>query len=109
VIVDGVTREALVHVPAAATRTPSPAIFAFHMRGGSMKSAAASFAYHKHWPEAIVVYSQGLQTADNPAEPAKTKAGWQSNPGEQNDCDLKLFDGAKQFGNGPGERKTYAQ
>ena len=60
--VDGVTREALVYAPAAAKTTPSPVVFAFHGHGGTMKHAATKFAYQKHWPEAIVVYMQGLNT-----------------------------------------------
>ena len=60
--VDGVGREALVYAPAAAKTTPSPLVFAFHGHGGTMKYAAAKFAYHKHWPDAIVVYMQGLNT-----------------------------------------------
>ena len=61
--VDGVSREALVYAPAAAKTTPSPVVFAFHGHGGTMKYAAAKFAYHKHWPEAIVVYMQGTEHA----------------------------------------------
>jgi len=86
--VDGVAREALVHLPATAQSTPSPVLFAFHMRGGTMQQAAASFAYHKHWPEAIVLYMQGLDNDDTKT----VKPGWQSHLGEDNDRDLKFFD-----------------
>jgi polyhydroxybutyrate depolymerase len=60
--IEGVTREALVYVPPAAKTTPSPVVFAFHGHGGTMKGAATTFAYHRHWPEAIAVYMQGLNT-----------------------------------------------
>ena len=60
--VDGVTREALVYVPATAKTHPCPVVFAFHGHGGTMRNAANKFACHKFWPEAIVVYMQGLDT-----------------------------------------------
>ena len=56
------TREALVYAPATTKTDPSPVVFAFHGHGGTMKFAATKFAYHKHWPEAIAVYMQGLKT-----------------------------------------------
>ena len=57
--VDGVDRQALVYIPAAADKEQAPVVFAFHGHGGTMAHAARTFAYHKHWPEAIVVYMQG--------------------------------------------------
>ena len=41
-----------------------------------MRYAAAKFAYHKHWPEAIVVYMQGLNTPGRSPTPlARDPAG----------------------------------
>lgn len=90
--VDGVTREALVYVPAEAKTTAAPVVFAFHGHGGTMRHAAATFAFHKHWPEAIVVYMQGLNTPGRLTDPEGKKPGWQSTVGDQNDRDLKFFD-----------------
>jgi polyhydroxybutyrate depolymerase len=90
--IDGVTREALVYVPAAAAKTASPLVFAFHGHGGTMKHAAATFAYQKHWPEAIAVYMQGLNTPGQLTDPEGKKPGWQKAAGEQKDRDLKFFD-----------------
>ena len=42
--VDGVTREALVYVPAQAKTTAAPVVFAFHGHGGTMRHAAATIA-----------------------------------------------------------------
>jgi poly(3-hydroxybutyrate) depolymerase len=53
--VDGVVRQALVYVPPQAATNPCPVVFAFHGHGGSMQNAVRSFAYHREWPEAIVV------------------------------------------------------
>ena len=90
--VDGVTREALVYVPAAARTSPRPVVFAFHGHGGSMQNAARMFAYHQHWPEAIVVYMQGLPTPGRLTDPEGKKAGWQHSLGDQKDRDLHFFD-----------------
>jgi polyhydroxybutyrate depolymerase len=91
-MVDGVTREALIYVPEAARTTPAPVVFAFHGHGGTMRNAARSFAYHTRWPEAIVVYMQGLNTPGILTDPEGKRPGWQSKVGDQNDRDLKFFD-----------------
>ena len=90
--VDGVVREALVHVPAKAKSEATPVVFAFHGHGGTMAHAARSFAYHTQWPEALVVYPQGLNTAGKLTDPDGKKPGWQSAPGELGDRDVKFFD-----------------
>ncbi len=88
--VDGVSREALVHLPAGAAA--APLVFVFHGHGGSMRNAARSFALHEHWPEAVVVYPQGLNTPGQLTDPEGRKPGWQSRPGDQGDRDLRFFD-----------------
>jgi len=90
--VDGVEREGLMHLPANATTQPVPLVFAFHGHGGSMRQAARSFALHTLWPEAAVVYLQGLNTPGRLSDPEGRKAGWQHDRGEQGDRDLKFFD-----------------
>lgn len=90
--VDGVAREALVHVPALAKTQPVPVVFAFHGHGGTMQNAARTFRCHALWPEAIVVYPQGLNTPGQLTDPEGKKPGWQPAPGEQGDRDLKFFD-----------------
>ena len=86
------TREALLHIPAAAKTTPAPVVFAFHGHGGTMRRAAAMFDYHHVWPEAIVVYMQGLNTPGRLTDPEGKRPGWQNVPGGQGDRDLKFFD-----------------
>ena len=90
--VEGTTREALVYAPAAAKTAPSPVVFAFHGHGGTMRHAATKFAVHQHWPEAIVVYMQGLNTPGILTDPQGKKPGWQKTFGDQDDRDLKFFD-----------------
>jgi polyhydroxybutyrate depolymerase len=93
--VDGLERKALVHAPVAATTaattTAAPLVFAFHGHGGSMKNAAERFALHKLWPEALVVYMQGLPVAGI-TDPEGKLPGWQKAPGDEGDRDLHFFD-----------------
>jgi polyhydroxybutyrate depolymerase len=90
--VDGVRREALVYVPANAKSQPAPLIFGFHGHGGNMNNAARQYHFQTLWPEAIVVYPQGLPTPGKLTDPEGKKQGWQSGPGDQGDRDLKFFD-----------------
>lgn len=90
--IDNVERQALVYVPERAQTEASPVLFAFHGHGGTMQHAARTFAYHKHWPEAICIYMQGLNTPGKLTDPEGKKPGWQSSIGDQSDRDLKFFD-----------------
>lgn len=90
--VAGVAREALVHVPPGARATNTPVVFVFHGHGGNSRQAARSFALERHWPEAIVVYPQGLNTPGRLTDPEGKKPGWQAATGDQDDRDLKFFD-----------------
>lgn len=90
--VDGVKREALVYVPDSAKQKSCPLVFAWHGHGGSMQQAARSFRIHEEWPDAIVIYPQGLNTPGKLTDPEGKKAGWQMGAGAMNDRDLKFFD-----------------
>lgn len=90
--VEAVARQALVHVPSSASQTAAPVIFAFHGHGGTMAHAARTFSYHTIWPEAVVVYMQGLPTPGKLTDPEGKRSGWQSGSGDQDDRDLKFFD-----------------
>jgi len=90
--VDGVVRESLVSVPEKAKSELTPVVFGFHGHGGSMNNAARSFRYHELWPEAIVVYMQGLKTPGQLTDPEGLRAGWQKEKGDLKDRDLKFFD-----------------
>lgn len=90
--IEGTKREALVFVPAAAKSTASPLVFAFHGHGGGSRQASRSFQMHSQWPDAIVVYMQGLPTPGQLTDPEGKKPGWQKVEGDLNDRDLKFFD-----------------
>ena len=85
-------RKALVCIPPTASKESTPLVFAFHGHGGTMGHAARTFAYQKQWPEAIVVYMQGLNTPGKLTDPEGKKSGWQPAQGDQQDRDLKFFD-----------------
>ena len=90
--VDGVTREALLHTPPTAAAVPAPVIFVFHGFAGFMNQAADTFDYHTRWPEAIVVYMQGLDSPGMRRGSKVQKPGWQRDVGVLDDRDLKFFD-----------------
>jgi polyhydroxybutyrate depolymerase len=81
--VDGVKREAIVYTPKS-TAGKAPLIFSFHGHGDDMEN----FQYvglQNVWPDAIIVYFQGLPSRDS-------YRGWQVEPGEYGDRDLKMVD-----------------
>jgi polyhydroxybutyrate depolymerase len=90
--VDGVARTALIYVPASAKINLTPLVFVFHGHGGSAQQAEKSFHIEREWPEAIVVYMQGLNTVGQLTDPQGTRAGWQAAMGNDDDRDLKFFD-----------------
>jgi len=90
--IDGVKREALIFSPTAKTAGKAPLVFDFHGHGGTARHAARTHHIHVAWPEAVVVYMQGLNTAGRLTDPEGKKPGWQKGPADQNDRDLKFFD-----------------
>ena len=95
--IGGVAREALVHPPVGSTGTAAPVIFAFHGHGGTDAEYAVK-GFELNWPEAIVVYPQGLRTKGAILDLNCRQSGWQTTVGEVNcfngikDQDLKFFD-----------------
>ena len=91
--VDGVVRQALVATPDGTDKTkPMPVVFVFHGHGGKMGLAAKVCAIHVLWPEAIVVYPQGLPTPGLLTDLQGKLPGWQHAAGDHGDRDLKFFD-----------------
>lgn len=88
--VDGVERTALIYAPGTNTANP-PVVFGFHGHGGNMRQAARSFRIHEVWPEAVVVYMNGLPTP-TPNDLLGKRNGWQVGAGLQGNRDLKFFD-----------------
>jgi polyhydroxybutyrate depolymerase len=90
--VDGVRREALICTPSTKSPGKAPLVFDFHGHGGTARHAARAHHIHEAWPEAIVVYMQGLNTPGRLTDPEGKRTGWQAGPGAQNNRDLKFFD-----------------
>jgi polyhydroxybutyrate depolymerase len=90
--VDGIEREALVFLPSISSESKPPVIIAFHGHGGNMRFAARGMAFQNAWPEAIVVYPQGLPTPGIILDREGQKPGWQNQAGQQQDRDLKFVD-----------------
>jgi polyhydroxybutyrate depolymerase len=88
--VDGVKREALVFAPKE-TKEKAPLVFAWHGHGGNMHGFSQLMHLQTLWPEAIVVYPQGLPTVSG-GDPQGMKPGWQAEAGTNGDRDLKFFD-----------------
>jgi polyhydroxybutyrate depolymerase len=90
--VDGVARTARVYMPSAAKTNPAPLVFVFHGHGGNARNADRSFHLETEWPEAVVVYMQGLPTVGKLTDPEGVRNGWQAAAGDYGDRDLKFFD-----------------
>jgi polyhydroxybutyrate depolymerase len=90
--VDGQQRTALVYGSSAAVpKSGAPLVFAFHGHGGNSQFSARKFLIHRAWPEAVVIYPQGLPTPGK-FDPEGRKNGWQKRLGDMADRDLKFFD-----------------
>jgi polyhydroxybutyrate depolymerase len=88
--IDGVERTALVHLPEKTQG--APVIFAFHGHGGNSRNSARKMHLEVLWPEAIVVYPQGLATKTR-RDPQGTRPGWTMfGGGLIKNRDLDLFD-----------------
>src|SRR5579885_3164201 len=90
--VDGLQRMALVFAPqTSGAGEKHPLVFAFHGHGGNPRSISQGMHLQDLWPEAIVVYPQGLP-ARSRIDPQGLRPGWQFGSGENADRDLKFFD-----------------
>ena len=89
--IDGDSRTAMIMPPVKKIDGPVPVVLVFHGHGGTIKSCMEMFNLQKYWPEALVVYPQGLLTATG-REAAGRESGWQQKIGANNDRDLKFVD-----------------
>lgn len=89
--VDGLKRTALVYAPSVASEK-APLVFAFHGHGGNSRNSARKFDFQTEWPEAVVIYPQGLTGVKGKTDPEGVKSGWQKAPGELGDRDVHFVD-----------------
>ena len=84
--VDGETRRAMVYAPSGdSAGGPAPLVLAFHGHGDDIQNFQRT-DMHLAFPEAIVVYFQGLKSSRDGG------TGWQVDKGQDNDRDLRLVD-----------------
>lgn len=88
--IDNLERKAIVCAPTVSSTHP-PLVFVFHGHGGNMNYSLRKFGVEKLWPEAVVVYPDGMPIKGM-YDPNGTKNGWQKNRGESGDRDLHFFD-----------------
>ena len=89
--VDGVERTAIIFPGSKARTATSPVVLAFHGFGGTAAHMAERMAkLQKAWPEATVVYPQGLPVASSGLK--RTAPGWQKAPGVDKDRDVHFID-----------------
>lgn len=90
--IEGVQRTAWVFPNSAPLpKNGAPLVFVFHGHGGNSQAIARRFSIHTQWPEAVVIYPQGLPSVGK-FDPEGKKSGWQKKVSELGDRDLKLFD-----------------
>lgn len=69
-----------------------PIIFCFHGHSGNGQIARNAFQLDTAWPEAMVVYPNGIPGIEGDRDPKGLRPGWQKDPGQLGDRDLKFFD-----------------
>jgi len=85
--IEGEQRRAILYPPSVdSPGGRSPLVFSFHGHGDTIQNFENT-DMHGAWPEAIVVYFQGLPASDG-------LPGWQAEKGVNHDRDLKLVDAA---------------
>ena len=91
--IDGRAREALVFRPTVAKASLHPMLFVFHGHAARAGWTARDLELERLWPEAIVVYLQGIPGHRSAiTDPQGRGVGWQTEPGELGDRDLAFFD-----------------
>ncbi len=89
--VEGTKRTAVIYEGEAKSKKSS-VVFVFHGHGGNVRNAQRRLNFHDAWKEAVVVYMQGIPGVVGITDKAGTKNGWQKNPNELGDRDVKFFD-----------------
>ena len=89
--VNGVTRTAVLVVPANLSR-PAPLVFAFHGHGGNGAYFDRRVGIDGLWPDAIVIYPDGLPGHPGLTDPEGAQPGWQVRPGDEGGRDVDFYD-----------------
>ena len=88
----GNQKRTAILVPPTDRSKPVPVVFAFHGHGGSGRNFQRRMGIEKLWPNAVVLYPDGVPGHPGKTDPDGTKPGWQTIAGEDGDRDLAFFD-----------------
>ncbi len=88
--VDGIQRSAVIYPGTNALQAPSPLVLVFHGFTGNANGMAKIARIHELWPEATVVYPQGLRVYSRRLR--RMVPAWQSAVGRDNDRDVHFVD-----------------
>lgn len=91
-MIGGVKRTGFVAYPVRKSAAGAPLVLVFHGHGGTAANMSRSMNIHDQWPEAVVIYLQGVPTSGKIVDREGRRSGWQSKPGELGDRDLILVD-----------------
>lgn len=93
--IDGVQRTGLVYTPDATSKRPEagwPTVFVFHGHMGNGQQVRRGFKIDTLWPDAIVVYLNGLPTVTPLVDKEGRFPGWDMTTPPEKNKDVKLFD-----------------
>ncbi len=69
-----------------------PLVFVFHGHGQNGRIARKLFGIEEAWPQAFVIYPDGIGGIPDEMDLKGEEPGWQKDPGQLGDRDLKFFD-----------------
>lgn len=90
--VGDLTRHGIVCLPA--NPVAAPMVLAYHGHGGCAFQMALSTRVHDAWPQAMVIYPDGLPGTATPNDPSGQDTGWQLYPNQQGNRDVLLTQAA---------------
>ena len=90
--IEGIERKAIFYEPKIKSGK-TPVVFIFHGHGGTAKWASNKLNFYDEFPEALIIYMQGIPGVTNSLVDKEGKYnGWQMNPDELQNRDVKFFD-----------------
>jgi polyhydroxybutyrate depolymerase len=93
--VGGTKRTGIVCTPEASDHQPAagwPVVFVFHGHRGHAEEIRRQFQTDTLWPNAVVVYLQGLPTVGQLTDPQGIWAGWDSTDPPEKNRDIAFYD-----------------
>ncbi len=90
--IEGVSRKCIIYEPQQKTEKV-PVVFVFHGHGGNTKHASKTMNFQDEFPEALVVFMQGIPgTSGYVVDKEGSLNGWQMFPNENGNRDVLFFD-----------------